>query len=155
MLRHSALLLASTSAGWAETGFRITPRGRIWGCWWMSSVWLCNVPLQPKKPMAPWAAPEETWAAEREESSASLSWEPTCSSASSSGVPSRGRIWTCWRRSRKVYKDHQRAPLLWRQRDSWVIQPGAKKVQRWPSLWPWVHKGELQDSWRGTFHLGI
>ncbi|GAB0187938.1 mitochondrial enolase superfamily member 1 [Grus japonensis] len=56
---------------------------------------------------------------------------PPCSSASSSGVPSTRRTWSCWSKSRGGHKDDPRAgaPLLWRQAERvGGVQPGEEKA---------------------------
>ncbi|GAB0187919.1 mitochondrial enolase superfamily member 1 [Grus japonensis] len=56
---------------------------------------------------------------------------PLYSAASSSGVPSTRRTWTCWSESRGGHGDDPRAgaSLLWRQAERvGVVQPGEEKA---------------------------
>ncbi|GAB0187909.1 hypothetical protein GRJ2_001256200 [Grus japonensis] len=56
---------------------------------------------------------------------------PPCSTASSSGVPSTRRTWSCWSESRGGHGDDPRAgaPLLWRQaKRVGLVQPGEEKA---------------------------
>ncbi|GAB0180986.1 hypothetical protein GRJ2_000563900 [Grus japonensis] len=57
---------------------------------------------------------------------------PPCSTASSSGVPSTRRTWSCWSESRGGHGDDARAgaPLLWRPQAERVglVQPGEEEA---------------------------
>ncbi|GAB0197979.1 hypothetical protein GRJ2_002263300 [Grus japonensis] len=56
---------------------------------------------------------------------------PPCSTASSSGVPSTRRTWSCWSESRGGHGDDPRAgaPLLWRQAERvGIVQPEEEKA---------------------------
>ncbi|GAB0206145.1 hypothetical protein GRJ2_003080100 [Grus japonensis] len=57
---------------------------------------------------------------------------PPCSAASSSGVPSTRRTWSCWSECRGGHGDAVRAgaPLLWRPQAERVglVQPGEEKA---------------------------
>ncbi|GAB0206155.1 hypothetical protein GRJ2_003081100 [Grus japonensis] len=78
---------------------------------------------------------------------------PPCSAASSSGVPSTRRTWSCWSECRGGHGDAARAgaPLLWRPQAERVglVQPGEEKAARRPSS-PFQSLQGLQESWRGA-----
>jgi len=67
--------------------------------WWEAQKWPESVHLQPRKPTVFWAASKEAWPAVWRRSfcpSTLLCWDPTWSSASSSGALSTGKTGTCW-----------------------------------------------------------
>ncbi|GAB0185273.1 hypothetical protein GRJ2_000992600 [Grus japonensis] len=78
---------------------------------------------------------------------------PPCSAASSSGVPSTRRTWSCWSQARGGHGDEARAgaPLLWRPQAERVglVQPGEEKAAGRPSS-PFQSLQGLQESWRGA-----
>ncbi|GAB0195777.1 mitochondrial enolase superfamily member 1 [Grus japonensis] len=79
---------------------------------------------------------------------------PPCSAASSSGVPSTRRTWSCWRESRGGHRDDLRAgaPLLWRPQAErvGVVQPGEEKAPEEtlePLPVPEGAPGKLERDW--------
>lgn len=77
---------------------------------------------------------------------------PTCSAASSSGVPNIGRTWTCWSRSRA---GPQRC-------SGWSTDPvktvgvvQLEKVLETPYSDLSVFEGGLQEWWGGTLFQGV
>ena len=51
-----------------------------------------------------------------------LSWDPTCSTTCSSGIPSTSKTWTCWSGSRG-------GP--WKQSEGWNTSPVKKGWESW------------------------
>ena len=91
--------IPGTNTGWGMSGLRAALQRRTWGCWWMKNwIWASNVCLQPRKPIASWAASKEAWPAGRGRwfsPSTLLLWDPTWNTESSSGTPSVRKTWTC------------------------------------------------------------
>jgi len=96
--------ISSTNIGWAENGLRAALGRRTWEYWWMgNSTSPGSVHLQPRRPTVPWAASSKAWPAGQGRGFCHcvlLWWDPTWSPASSSGVLSTGKTWTCWSGSR-------------------------------------------------------
>lgn len=86
--------------GSVENVSRAVVRERTWVCWLMrSSMWACNIYLQPRKPTVCWAASEEVWPAcwGRCSSPSTLPlWDSTCSTVYGSGALNKNRTYVCW-----------------------------------------------------------
>lgn len=85
-----------------------------------SWTWAGKVLLQPRKPPVAQAASKTVWPAGPGRGfwpSTLHSRDPTCNTASSSGVPGIGRTSACWSESRGAHENNQKAaaPLPWGQ----------------------------------------
>lgn len=100
-----------------------------------------NVSSQPSRPIVSWVTSKAARSTEKVRwfcSSTPSLWEPTWNIASSPGVLSTTKTWTCYNGSRGEHEDDQRDGtfLLWRQagRDR-VVQPreGIRETTLWSS----------------------
>jgi len=84
--------------------------------------------------------------------------ETTWSTVPSAGALSTGKLWMCWREPRGGHKNDPRGgvPLLEGQTERvWVVvEPAEEKVAGRTYCSLPVHKGGLQERWRGIFLQG-
>lgn len=107
-------ITSGTSTGWRPTSWKAALQEEPWGCWWMPS-WTraSNVPLQQRRPTAPWAVLGEV-------------------------LPAGWGRWSC--PSTQLYWDASGCCVqLWAPQymPDWI--ESCKGPQRWPRDWSTCH----------------
>ena len=101
---------------------------------WKAGHELTNIWLQPRCATISWAASKEVWPADRRRwfcPSILLWWDPTWSTASSTGALSTGKTWTCWSGSKG-------GSQKWSE--EWNTSPMRKGWESW-ACWAWGREG--------------